>query len=207
MPNHVCNTIKFIGKAEDVNDIIFKIRSNETLFDFNKLIPQTNEVIAATVEENKNNDCRYTAMSRKEYDWNVENWGTKWNSYSSNYRANAEPTLVFHTAWSDPQPVFLKLSKDYPNVIINTYAEDEGCCYIQQIVYQNGNIIFSSFIDGSHHYTSDTISANSIDGYTEEEVNKYYKKVDPSIQLEVNRICAEANSGYTLRNPIEPINP
>ena len=43
------------------------------------------------------------------YDWSCENWGTKWNSYD-NEQVDAD-TILFSTAWSNPEPIMLNCRK------------------------------------------------------------------------------------------------
>ena len=57
------------------------------------------------------------------YDWCRENWGTKWNAYS--YEQEDEDTISFETAWSNPEPIMLKLSKMYPEATIEHWWADE----------------------------------------------------------------------------------
>jgi len=58
------------------------------------------------------------------YQWAVENWGTKWNSY--NYRDNPDELLVFfQTAWSTPVPIIYELSEMIPNGIESVEFADE----------------------------------------------------------------------------------
>lgn len=56
------------------------------------------------------------------YDWNVENWGTKWNSYDNEIEKNC---VKFSTAWSDPTPIIRKLSEKYPDVKVEHWWADE----------------------------------------------------------------------------------
>lgn len=57
------------------------------------------------------------------YEWCYANWGTKWNAYE-NEQAD-EDTISFWTAWSNPEPIMLKLSEMYPDVIIEHWWADE----------------------------------------------------------------------------------
>jgi hypothetical protein len=52
------------------------------------------------------------------YDWSIENWGTKWNSYrfAVNYEVEGELSFCFDTAWSFPIPIFTKLAEMFPNI-------------------------------------------------------------------------------------------
>lgn len=41
------------------------------------------------------------------YDWNVANWGTKWDAYSVEVTEDGDPfAFRFETAWSFPEPIF-----------------------------------------------------------------------------------------------------
>lgn len=74
------------------------------------------------------------------YDWNVRNWGTKWDvAVSSNDKypnttvedtANGENHVVhynFETAWSTPMPALITLSDQYPDLLFTlSYEEETG---------------------------------------------------------------------------------
>lgn len=62
------------------------------------------------------------------YPWAIENWGTKWNSYSfeivQEHRSKLE--ITFNTAWSFPEPVFRKIAELFPKLKFDCAAFDEG---------------------------------------------------------------------------------
>ena len=74
------------------------------------------------------------------YDWNVRNWGTKWDvavSSTETYfnttvedTANGDNHVVhynFETAWSRPMPALLNLSSQYPDLLFTlSYEEETG---------------------------------------------------------------------------------
>jgi hypothetical protein len=74
------------------------------------------------------------------YNWNVRNWGTKWDvAVSSNdthpdtymeETANGENHVVyynFETAWSRPMPALINLSSQYPDLLFTlSYEEETG---------------------------------------------------------------------------------
>jgi hypothetical protein len=71
------------------------------------------------------------------YDWNVRNWGTKWdvgvgddNEYpDTELMEEGETSLAyrFNTAWSPPLPAIEALSAQYPDVEFNlSYEEETG---------------------------------------------------------------------------------
>jgi hypothetical protein len=61
------------------------------------------------------------------YEWNIENWGTKWDAGEVTMDRLDEKTLraVFHTAWSPPEPIFERLANDY-YVMIDVVSDIEG---------------------------------------------------------------------------------
>lgn len=64
-------------------------------------------------------------------DWNVNNWGTKWNGYETKIENNEDGTsrLNFQTAWSHPAPVIVALSNKFPDVEIEVSYADEDLGY------------------------------------------------------------------------------
>lgn len=71
------------------------------------------------------------------YDWNVRNWGTKWDVAVSDEEKYKETELMeedetslayrFNTAWSPPLPAIEKLSQQYPDLEFNiSYEEEQG---------------------------------------------------------------------------------
>lgn len=68
------------------------------------------------------------------YDWCVEHWGTKWGAsrcQSDNH------TIIFETAWATPEPIFEKISEEFPNDIIKVEYADE--CYSND---NNGRLFY-----------------------------------------------------------------
>ncbi|NBR26496.1 MAG: hypothetical protein EBU08_22490 [Micrococcales bacterium] len=71
------------------------------------------------------------------YDWNVRNWGTKWDVGVSDEEKYPETELYtdtedtisysFNTAWSPPLPAIEKLVEQYPNLNFTlSYEEETG---------------------------------------------------------------------------------
>ncbi len=69
------------------------------------------------------------------YDWNVRNWGTKWDvavRHGDDYpdtelMEESETSLAyrFNTAWSPPVEIITKLSQQYPSLEIDLSFEEE----------------------------------------------------------------------------------
>jgi hypothetical protein len=71
------------------------------------------------------------------YSWSIQNWGTKWNSYSFKMIKQSKTMVEFNfdTAWSFPEPVFDALAKEFPELVIDVAAFDEGHCFCMHAHY------------------------------------------------------------------------
>jgi hypothetical protein len=84
------------------------------------------------------------------YDWAVENWGTKWNSYSFkripcpfNEDSDFEDVMTYYkfkfdTAWSFPTPIFKKLAEMFPSLRFDTVCFDEGWNFAGRGLWKDG---------------------------------------------------------------------
>jgi hypothetical protein len=89
-------------------------------------------------ERYKNNKEKYGETTW--YDWNIKNWGTKWNSYNATIlnETETEIEVAFQTAWSAPIPVYEKLSELFEDATISAYWNDEGS-YERMLVFENAS--------------------------------------------------------------------
>lgn len=82
------------------------------------------------------------------YDWNVRNWGTKWDvgvrdddKYPDTELTDESSDSLgyrFNTAWSPPLPVVGEISVQYPNLTFSlSYEEETG--WGGEIIFINGN--------------------------------------------------------------------
>lgn len=82
------------------------------------------------------------------YDWCIQNWGTKWNSYSFAFRD--EDTIQFDTAWSRPESIIRKLAESYPNLTVDHWWADEDIGYnTGHVCYEDGCEYGGPVTDGS----------------------------------------------------------
>tara|TARA_R100001163_G_C5036850_1_gene175833 strand:+ start:699 stop:1106 length:408 start_codon:yes stop_codon:yes gene_type:complete len=84
MPNWVHTTIQAEGDRKDLDQFVNFSKSEGREFDFDKYIPRPVE---------KDDDW---------YNWNCDNWGTKWNANYVEWDDETEDHLMvrFETAWS-----------------------------------------------------------------------------------------------------------
>lgn len=62
------------------------------------------------------------------YSWSNANWGTKWNCYAFGMDADQPEFLEFHldTAWATPLPIWEKVAQEFPKLVFEVDAFDEG---------------------------------------------------------------------------------
>jgi len=109
MPNWCKNEVIISGE-EDVVTKFKNLMTNdgkdfEKGFSFNKIVPQPDNILLDNL---------------KVYNWNIENWDTKWDASSVSVYFDEEDYMEFSflTAWSPPINVINKLKEMFPNLNI-----------------------------------------------------------------------------------------
>ena len=161
MPNWVYNSLMIEGSAEDISAIKTQLnkpftRQHENYNMETKQMETKGYIFSNPVfsfwniikpdnleEYNKQDDFSKPIAERLKfegdnwYDWNVRNWGTKWDVAVSHNEEYPETELVeewsdrlvysFNTAWSPPVSALAELSAQYPNVVMtHSYEEETG---------------------------------------------------------------------------------
>jgi hypothetical protein len=110
------------------------------------------------------------------YDWNVRNWGTKWDVAVSSLETNPDTYMEdtvngenyvvyynFETAWSRPMGALTKLSEQYPDLLFTLSYEEEtgwgGECELLR-----GKVISESQYDNMCRNCDGTYLDNEITG-------------------------------------------
>tara|TARA_R100000654_G_scaffold10614_3_gene23325 strand:- start:276 stop:671 length:396 start_codon:yes stop_codon:yes gene_type:complete len=124
MPNWCFNRVEIHGvNAEEIAN---KIQSEETPFDFAKILPEPDydKIEVEPTFEKEDSDFSMP----KWWDWRVQNWGTKWNSSECEVTILEDDQVeyTFNTAWGPPEGVILKLRELYPDAIITAFYDEPG---------------------------------------------------------------------------------
>lgn len=137
MPNHVYQKIRISdwNYTDKFKEAKKKVLTDENVFDFNLLIPQPENIFNGSLGEEERKMC-IEENRPNWYDWNSENWGTKWNAYQTEVLTNDDDTLefTFQTAWNIPQPIINSLFELFEGCEIHYLAVDEGGNFAVEIV-------------------------------------------------------------------------
>lgn len=151
MPNHVSNRLTITGAfapVRTIRDTCFtdNVDPDAINMDFNAIIPTP----AYIYQDNLVQGSSEQKNGRNWYDWNIENWGTKWNAYDTvilqdipdhpipDYDGNHTLQAVFDTAWSPPTPVVRRLAHDFPDTEIYHEYIDECWNFWGTATYAKG---------------------------------------------------------------------
>lgn len=152
MPNHVTIIMNINGSKDVVDEFLAshigtgnsKWEGAYVFLDFNSLIPMPEELDVGNVpignptDQMQLNTDKYGYSSW--YDWCVDKWGTKWNSYDCSVeRVSDEHAVIrFQTAWSLPYPVFAEIAELYPELNWQVDCVEEGGFFAGQLIYTDG---------------------------------------------------------------------
>lgn len=172
MPNWVFNSLTIEDKPDVVNSIKEQLNKPFTYihdtWDMDTMEYTKKETIYSrpvfafwniikpdNVEEyHKTSDGSQMANPLNWYNWNINNWGTKWDvAVSDNEKypeteleelvTNGENLVLvykFNTAWSPSIPALLELSSQYPKTLLTLeWEEEQG--FGGQVEFLHGDII------------------------------------------------------------------
>ena len=123
MPNHCNNSLSVSGPKHIVQKFI-NFAQASTPWAANKY---END---GTYEKETELLCcnQFIPSPKKEwdYDWCINNWGSKWGCYDiSRYYGPQSVLYIFDTAWTPPEPVVEAMIKMFPKLrFIFTYEEE-----------------------------------------------------------------------------------
>jgi len=110
------------------------------------------------------------------YNWNVANWGTKWNcgevwnDRADDLATDGRTSYNFETAWSPAEPVVHALSGLFPTLTISHRYCEGGMGYAGEVMYHSGNEI------SRQEYSSEHDSLPDEAWYKEEDGSRGYER-------------------------------
>lgn len=117
--------------------------------DFNKVIPQPENIFNGDLSMSKKEELIKNGTPNW-YDWNCENWGTKWNSYS--LKKVSWNTYEFDTAWSGVPGIIQRISELFPDVKINyLYADEDSGSNTGVYEFLGGDVVSEELPESGSH--------------------------------------------------------
>jgi hypothetical protein len=161
MPNWCTNTLLISGEYDEVQRLLETVEADNTSLSLSKLLTTPEELKNTTApsrnpeEEKQRLRDLYGAVDW--YDWQVNNWGTKWDveariigdtHAAANHvflsklkESKRVVTMEFDSAWAPPTPVIKHLAKQFPNTNIYHTYDESGSDFSGYNMYSNGECV------------------------------------------------------------------
>jgi hypothetical protein len=168
MPNWCANTLNVFGDKADLEAFQQFMETEKSRFDFNAILPQPKELEGIHSGNTTIDGVRYNLWREVDgrevgikpdqelqlialcgasnwYDWNIANWGTKWNNSDDGVHVDmiSDSNLLynFDTAWSPPIPVVEALVENFPKLNFLLDFEEPGMSFWGEMEWQNGDLV------------------------------------------------------------------
>ena len=180
MPNHTDNLLSIVGRNKIksiLKPYLSRNKVDGSFLDFNKIVPMPDCIL----ESLKFGDCKQILKKRTEkqkdawkllenenkikclnetgvdgwYEWSIQNWGTKWNSYNNRfYKKDGCECLFFQTAWSVPENALRTLAMISGETFRLAYL-DEGYAFMGVQHFFNDGRVDDEYYDDVKMLPSD----------------------------------------------------
>ena len=122
------------------------------------------------------------------YDWNVENYGTKWDVPIQEIGTAIDITapsirLAFDTAWSPPSGFLKSLSALYPTAIMLLSYVEEGMAYMGKYEAEGGKITLDIYQNIEPVDYAEAGAVMTEDGYVDWELTDDYDLMEIALKL------------------------
>ena len=133
MPNWCNNTISIRGPRNKIADLWTQANIKEGLLA--ALVPQPEDMFHGNLGEAERAECAEKGIPNW-YDWNVANWGTKWDvgleglSFTELADGEAEISGWFDSAWSPPTDALSTFSESNEDCSVENFYHEPGMCFV-----------------------------------------------------------------------------
>lgn len=126
----------------------------------------TQEALVQILQERKTSDDWYN--------WNVRNWGTKWEItekasvfYEMPTDTGLEICYRMESAWSPPAEALDHLARQYPDITINLSSIDESDCFAYEAQWLDGDKFYENEPEITHALGMDLRGYCNLEGCNE----------------------------------------
>jgi len=133
MPNWCNNSITIKGSTETVKTLWENAQQGQGLLQ--AMVPQPEDMFHGNIGEAERRECADKGIPNW-YDWNVSNWGTKWDvdleglEFTDNGDGTAEINGWFDSAWAPPIEAYNTFCEDMDGVYLEAYYEEGGIGFV-----------------------------------------------------------------------------
>jgi hypothetical protein len=166
MPNWCNNYATLTGPKEKIDELIVELHKSDEI--------DTPYQILNLLRP------RPTEQAENWYDWNVNNWGTKWDITLASYEIVDETTvtLSFDSAWAAPTALYEFLSQEGWDV--DAFYDEPGMGFCGR------------FVDGTENsYEYANMSADEMEDFIPEEIEAMFSIVEQRRDDEENDFLDE----------------
>jgi len=153
MPNNVYSSMTITGAAADIKAFAEK-HFDGSQFDLSSFVSMPEELEGTTAPSKHPNPRLVEKYGFDNwYDWCIQNWGTKWNTYDGN--ADVMDEVIdcdFQTAWNLPVPIFEVMGKMYPTLTFNLTCVEEGGFFSGTLSIINGVVDTAGITNDSEQW-------------------------------------------------------
>lgn len=217
MPNWCANELHIFGEPEDIKHFMEANKglpakyepdkwdiergytySTELRFCFNALVPTPQEVLAfgydghykrAKIIEEQGEEAAKGLIDG--YNWNIANWGTKWDIYSDNLSLEncgweedlTEFILYFDTAWSPPVTWLMKVAPMFPKLRFEMHYEEPGCFFAGDVTCEGDDFTEDCYDDDRCRELFGYLFEDDEDDTAEETEPSHEQSVPVSVEL------------------------
>ena len=170
MPNHTPNLLSIVGERK-IKKLLkpYLTQTKDELgekvlsLDLGKIVPMPKEIEQSTKygnmkylmrkrtpeqenrmrlkQEKQEKKCLELYGAKSWYDWCIQYWGTKWNTYENRfYKNEGNEHLYFQTAWSPPEPALRELAKKLGKIVRVSYMDEGYAFFGTYHFYPDGNV-------------------------------------------------------------------
>lgn len=176
MPNWSFNTAEINGSKKDIEKFLAKAKGENGELDFNSFVPQPDNIFLGNLGEKERRKCEEEGMPNW-YDWNIDNWDTKWNACDVSLEEDGDNIRIsFNTAWSPPYKVFVAMVKQHPELSFQFLCDLEGVDFAVSCSLYGTS--FNAYIHPLQYVCADTDEPITWDEEKHYFVTKEGKEVD-----------------------------
>ena len=130
MPNWCNNNISISGPTDTIKQL-WEDANREDGGLLSAMAPQPEDMFHGNLGEKERKECEEQGIPNW-YDWQVANWGTKWDvsteglAFTDNGDGTAEISGWFDSAWSPPIEAYQTFCDDMDGVYLDAWYEEGG---------------------------------------------------------------------------------